>query len=148
MTKTAFNPFDPAAMAEMMKSADLTKMMDPSRFAGFDAKALSDAQQRNMTALVEAQKTAAQGYQDLFDKQVAIFQETMAAAQAQIAELSKGADASDAARRQAELTKSAYETALKNMNELTEAAVKANADAFEIVKARVEASVKELQDLA
>lgn len=142
------NPFDPAKMVEMMKSADFTKMFDFSQFKGLDQSAMFDAQKKNMDALVAAQQAAAAGYQDLFQKQVTIFQATIAAAQEQIAELGNAGSPTDAAAKQAELTKKAYETALANVNELTEAAQKANAEAFEIVKARVEASVKELQSLA
>ena len=89
MFSNANNPFDPAKMAEMMKSADFTKMFDFSQFKGLDQSALFDAQKKNMDALVAAQQAAASGYQDLFEKQVAIFQETIAAAQEQIGELSK-----------------------------------------------------------
>ena len=142
------NPFDPAKMTEMMKSADFTKMFDLSQFKGRDQSALFDAQKKNMDALVAAQQAAAAGYQDLFQKQVTIFQDTISAAQAQVAELSASGSPTDAAAKQADLSKKAYETALANVNELTEAAQKANAEAFEIVKARVEASVKELQTLA
>jgi phasin family protein len=142
------NPFDPAKMAEMMKSADFTKMFDFSQFKGLDQSALFDAQNKNMDAMVAAQQAAATGYQDLFQKQVTIFQATIAAAQAQITEMSASGSPTDAAAKQADLAKKAYETALANVNELTEAAQKANADAFEIVKARVEASVKELQTLS
>ncbi|MGB0410433.1 MAG: phasin family protein [Pikeienuella sp.] len=142
------NPFDPAKMTEMMKSADFTKMFDLSQFKGLDQSALFDAQKKNMDALVAAQQAAAAGYQDLFQKQVTIFQDTISAAQAQVAELSASGSPTDAAAKQADLSKKAYETALANVNELTEAAQKANAEAFEIVKARVEASVKELQTLA
>ncbi len=39
--------------------------------------------------------------------------------------------------------KKAYETAMANIDELNEIAQKANNDAFAIVKARVEASMKE-----
>lgn len=141
------NPFDPAKLADMMKSADFTKMFDMSQFKGLDQSALFDAQKKNMDAMVAAQQAAASGYQDLFEKQVAIFQETISAAQEQIGELTKTSSPSDAAAKQAELSKKAYETALANVNDLTDAAQKANAEAFEIVKARVEASVKELQSL-
>ena len=142
------NPFDPAKLAEMMKSADFTKMFDMTQFKGLDQSALFDAQKKNMDAMVAAQQAAAAGYQDLFEKQVAIFQDTISAAQTQIGEMTSTASPADAAAKQAELSKKSYETALANVNDLTEAAQKANADAFEIVKARVETSVKELQSLS
>lgn len=145
MFSNANNPFDPAKMAEMMKSADFSKMFDFTQFKGMDQSALFDAQKKNMESLVAAQQAAAAGYQDLFEKQVSIFQDTISAAQTQIAEMGNSGSPTEAAQKQAELSKKAYETALANVNELTEAAQKANADAFEIVKARVEASVQELK---
>ena len=145
MFGTGANPFDPAKFADMFKTMDVTKMFDPSAFKGFDQSALFAAQQKNMDAMITAQKTAAAGYQDLFEKQVEIFQETMKAAQAQISELSKSEPGAAAASRQAELTSKAFETAVANAKDLAEAAQKANADAYEIVKARIDASVKELK---
>ena len=106
------------------------------------------AQQKNMDALVEANKAAAAGYQDLFKKQVAIFEETMAEAQKHL----KGFDATkldaETAKAQGEVAKAAFEKALANMQALAEAAQKANADAYEIVSARIKESIGELRDLA
>ena len=56
----------------------------PTVLSGVDPDALMKAQQKNMDALVAANKAAAAGYQDLFKKQMAIFEETMAEAQKQM----------------------------------------------------------------
>jgi phasin family protein len=139
------NPFDPSKFADMFKSMDMSKMFDVSSFKGFDQSALFSAQQKNMDALVAAQQSAAAGYQDLFEKQVSIFQETMKAAQSQMSQMSKTDMGGDAAAKQAELTSKAFETAVANARDLAEAARKANEDAFKIVQARVEASIEELK---
>lgn len=139
------NPFDPAKFAEMFKTTDMTKMFDISSFKGLDQSALFAAQQKNMDALVAAQQSAAAGYQDLFQKQVEIFQATMKSAQSQLSEMSKTDLGADAATKQAELTSKAFETAVANARELAEAATKANEDAFNIVRSRVEASIEELK---
>ena len=95
--------FDPEKMAEFFKQNDFTKQLASMRMPGVDADALMKAQKKNMDALVEANKAAAAGYQDLFKKQMAIFEETMAEAQRQI----KGFDATkidaDKAKAQAEM---------------------------------------------
>lgn len=145
MFSHAKNPFDPARFAEMFTTGDFTKFFDVSAIKGVDAQAAVEAQRKNMDALLAAQHAAAAGYQDLFDKQVAIFQETLQAAQAQIAELTKSAGAADAAEKQAEMTRKAYETAVANVSELTELAQKANTEAFNIMKDRIEESLKELK---
>ena len=138
------NPFDPSKFAEMFKTADMTKMFDVSAFKGMDAGALMDAQKKNMDAMMGAQQAAAAGYQDLFEKQIAIFQETMAAAQAQVAEMSKASNPADAAEKQAEMTRKAYETALANVTELAELAQKANTEAFTIMQDRIQATIDDM----
>jgi phasin family protein len=54
----------------------------------------------------------------------------------------------DAARKQADLAKAAFEKALANMQALAESAQKANSDAYEIVSARIKESLAEIRDLA
>ncbi|PIP95332.1 MAG: phasin, partial [Rhodobacterales bacterium CG18_big_fil_WC_8_21_14_2_50_71_9] len=82
-----------------------------------------------------------------YKKQMAIFEETMSAAQAQIASMGENLGP-DSATKQADLYKVAFEKALANMTELAEAAKKANEEAFAIVSARVKESLAELQALA
>ncbi len=110
-------------------------------------EAMMASQKKNMDALVEANKAAAAGYQDLFKKQMSIYEETMAAAQAQVSELKMDQLTPEAAAKQADLVKVAFEKAVANMTDLAEAAKKANADAFEIVQARVKESIEELKAL-
>ncbi|WP_157982284.1 phasin family protein [Oceanicella sp. SM1341] len=141
-------PFDTEKMMEMFKTPDFTKMMTEMKFPAVSPEELMATQKKNMDALVEANKAAAAGYQDLFKKQVAIFEETMSEAQKQM----KGFDASklspESAAAQTELTKAAVQKALANMKMLAETAQKANADAYTIVSARIKESVAELQDMA
>ena len=73
--------FDVEKMTEFFKQNDFTKQFAGMKMPGFDGEAMMAAQKKNMDALVEANKAAAAGYQDLFKKQVAIFEETMAEAQ-------------------------------------------------------------------
>ena len=54
----------------------------------------------------------------------------------------------DKAKASAELAKAAFEKALANMQALAESAQKANAEAYEIVSARIKESLAELRDLA
>lgn len=140
--------FDVEKMTEFFKQNDFTKQLAGLKVPGFDAEALVAAQQKNMDALVEANKAAAAGYQDLFKKQISIFEETMSEAQKQL----KGFDATkldaESAKAQGELAKAAFEKALANMKALAEQAQKANTDAYEIVSARIQESISELRDIA
>lgn len=138
------NPFDPKLYAEMFKSMDMTKIFDPAAMKGFDQSALYDAQRKNMDALVAAQKAAAAGYQDLFEKQVKIFQETMQAAQAQIADMARSDPGAETATKQAEFTSKAFESAVANARDLAESAKRANEETYEIVRARIEANMNDI----
>jgi phasin family protein len=137
-------PFDADKMAEMFKLPDMNKMFDGLKMPGFDMQAMMDSQKKNMEALVAANQAAMAGYQDFAKKQMAIFEETMTAAQSQMAHMGD-AMGPDGAAKQAELYKVAFEKALANMTELAEAAKKANEEAFAIVSARVKESIAELQ---
>ena len=53
-----------------------------------------------------------------------------------------------AAKAQGELARVAFEKALANMQALAEGAQKANAEAYEIVSARIKESMGELRELA
>ena len=129
-------PFDAEKISEMFKSQDMTKMFEGFKMPGFDMGALVESQKKNMEALVAANRAAAAGYQDFYKKQMAIFEETMQGAQAHIGSMGESMGA-DAAGKQTELYRTAFEKALANMTELAEAAKKANEEAFAIVSARV-----------
>ena len=113
--------FDVEKMTEFFKQNDFTKHLAALRVPGVDAEALVSAQQKNMDALVEANKAAAAGYQDLFKKQMAIFEETMAEAQKQMKAFDATKLDAEKAKAQAELAKAAFEKALANMQALAEA---------------------------
>ncbi|MXU64212.1 TIGR01841 family phasin [Oceanomicrobium pacificus] len=138
-------PFDAEKMTAFFKENDFTKHFADAKFPGVDPEALMAAQKKNMDALVEANKAAAAGYQDLFAKQVALFDETMAEARKQIESFDAKALKPEAGAEHAEVLKAAFEKAIANMTELAEAAAKANNDAYAVVSARVKDSVAELQ---
>ena len=140
--------FDVEKMTEFFKQNDFTKYLANMKMPGIDADSLVKAQQKNMDALVEANKAAAAGYQDLFKKQMAIFEETMAEAQKQMKAFDATKIDAETAKAQSELAKAAFEKALGNMQALAESAQKANAEAYQIVAARIKESLAELRDMA
>ena len=144
--KSAF-AFDPEKMMDFFKQNEFTKAFAEGKLPQMDADALFAAQKKNMDALVEANKAAAAGYQDLFKKQMTIFEETVAEAQKQFKDLDLKMD-SKAATAQAELAKAAFEKAIANMKDLAETAQKANTEAYEIVSARVKDSIAEIRTIA
>ena len=140
--------FDVEKMTEFFKQNDFTKHLAQLRMPGVDPEALMTAQKKNMDALVEANKAAAAGYQDLFKHQMAIFEQTMAEAQAHLKSFDATKIDPENAKAQADLAKAAFEKALANMQALAETAQKANAEAYEIVSARIKESLGELRDMA
>ena len=140
--------FDVDKMNEFFKQNDFTKNLSKMKMPGFDAEAMMAAQQKNMNALVEANKAAAAGYQDLFKKQMQIFEETMAEAQQALKNFDATKIDPEKAKAQGELAKAAFEKALANMQALAESAQKANAEAYEIVSARIKESLNELREMA
>jgi phasin family protein len=140
--------FDVEKMSEFFKQNDFTKYLSQMRMPGVDAEALMAAQKKNMDALVEANKAAAAGYQDLFKRQMAIFEETMTEAQQSMKAFEAVKVDPEKAKAQADLAKAAFEKALANMQALAESAQKANAEAYEIVSARIKESLAELRDMA
>jgi phasin family protein len=140
--------FDVEKRSEFFKQNDFSKYLAQMRVPGVDAEALMSAQKKNMDALVEANKAAAAGYQDLFKRQMAIFEETMTEAQQSMKAFDAVKVDPDKAKAQADLAKAAFEKALGNMQALAESAQKANAEAYEIVAARIKESLAELRDMA
>lgn len=143
-----FYGFDADKMAEMFKTTEIAKYFEGLKVPGFDATAVAEAQQKNLDALIEANKAAAAGYQEVFKGQVALFEESMANLQKQVSEMKMDQMSPEGATRQVELLKDGFEKALASLTELAETAQKANTEAFEIVRARVQDSLDELKDLA
>ncbi len=131
-------PFNADKMAEFFKNNDFASSLSQTLPGAADD--IIASQKKNMEALVAANKAAAVSYQDLFAKQLHVFEKTMDEAKAAFA------DANSDTKGKA--AKSAFESAFKNMNEMATGAQKANAEAMEIIGQRVQASLKEMQELA
>jgi phasin family protein len=140
--------FDVEKMTDFFKTNEFTKHFQNLKMPGLDPQALVEAQKKNMDALVKANQAAAAGYQDLFKKQVAIFEQTMAEAQNHMKAFDTTKLDADSAKAQGELARTAFEKALGNMQMLAETAQKANAEAYEIVSARIQESMAELREMA
>lgn len=141
------NFFDPTQFSDLFKSYDMSKFF-PKSAADLDPSALMESQKKNMDALIEANKKAAEGYKALFEKQVKVFEATMTEARQQAEGFDATNISTEAAQAQAEYAKAAFEKAVENMTALAEEAQKANTDAYQVVASRVEDSVKELQAIA
>ena len=90
----------------------------------------------------------AAGYQDLYQRQIALFEAAVSQAKDKLTEVQGQPLTADQATQNVETMKAAFEKAAADVKELAEMAQKANTGAFEIVKARAEDAVAEFKAAA
>lgn len=143
-TNTAFPfVFDAEKMKELFQVPDLNGMFDPSKVPGVDMETMVGAYQKNVAALVEANKAAMSGYQELYKRQVALAEESLAKAKDQILEMQNQPASPDQTAKNIEAAKAQVEKVMADIRELAEMAQKANTEAFNIIKARFDEAMAE-----
>jgi phasin family protein len=136
----AFPPtFDPEKLKGLFGAAKLP---------GVDADAVLAAQQKNVDAMIEANKVVIAGYQDLYKRQIALFEAAIAQAKDQLTEAQGQPLTTEQSIQNVEAMKAAFEKAAANAKELAALVQKTNTDAFEIVKARADEAVAEFKAAA
>ncbi|MEM7177241.1 MAG: TIGR01841 family phasin [Pseudomonadota bacterium] len=116
-----------------------------TQFPFFDAKAFASIQEKNFAALVEANKAAVAGYQDLAKRQATLVEAYLADAKSQLSNIKPEPVSMDAASAKAEEFKLAVEKAAGEAKDLFEAAHKTNVEVFEILKARADTALTEVK---
>ena len=114
---------------------------------GVDMDAVVASQRKNVEALTSANRVAFEGVQAVAKRQAEILQETMTEVSGAIDQLSKAGSPQEAAARQADLAKEAFEKALSNMRELAEMVAKSNEEATQAINARISESLDEIKGL-
>lgn len=152
------NWFDPNTYVEMMKQNDVTKMFDVSNFpafkgfstdvAGVNAEAITEAQKKNMQAIVDANRVASEGYQAVFKKQVELMQQGAAQFSDLVKETASAPMSTEGVEKRMELVKAHFEGSIEAFTELAEFARKSNEDATSILQARVSEGIEELKALS
>ena len=137
--------FDAEKMKEMFQVPDFDRMFDGAQVPGVDMEAMVQAYQKNVAALVEANKAAMAGYQELYKRQVALAEESLAKAKDQILEMQSQPASSEQATKNIEAAKAQVEKVMNDIRELAEMAQKANNEAFGIIKARFDEAMAETQ---
>ena len=145
---TEKNWFDPNTYVELMKQNDLTKMFDGASVPGVDFEALTEAQRKNVQAIVDANRVASEGYQALFKKQVEILQNGVAELSDAMKEAATQPMSAEGHQKRVELAKAHFEKSVAAFNDLSESARKANEDAMAIIQARFSEGVEEMKALA
>ncbi len=139
-----FKAFDPAEMSKMFQPQNMFAMFQPQQSQTFDMDGIVKANQRNFEALQEANRSAAEAYKDMLDKQMEVFGRMTHAVreQYQWAEDNVGPDTLKA---KTTAMNEAVEEALTMMKKLADATRAANEQAYEQVKGQVSDAVDEIK---
>lgn len=144
MPKESKDPFKD--FMQMFDPANVSKMFDPQsvmeRFGvkpgDLDPQETIKKAQAHFDAVAKANEAAARSYRDLMEKQMQIFRDVTAEAAEQMKASPQPQDAS-------EVYQKAVRRALEIMTQLSEAARKANNEAYDAVKAQVDKTIKDLK---
>ena len=126
----------------------LKELFSAAKLPGVDADAVLAAQQKNVDALIEANQVVITGYQNLFKRQVALFEAAVTETKDKLAQVQGQPLTADQATQNVDALKAAFEKAAADVKELAELAQKANTGAFEIVKTRAEEAAAEFKAAA
>ncbi|MGF1503272.1 MAG: phasin family protein [Paracoccaceae bacterium] len=137
--------FDAEKMKEMFKFPEMDKMFDGAKMPGVDIEMMMQAQQKNVQALIEANQAAMAGYQELYKRQVALVEESMAKAKDQLAEMQHQPMSPEHSAKAMESLKTSVDKAVSDVRELAEIAQRANTEAFNIIKSRFEEALAEFK---
>lgn len=138
-----FFAFTPERMKDFFGPQAMQNFLNPARFDSVMA-----VQQKNVDALIEANRVAIAGYQELNQRLVSLFEESLAKAKDRANELQGQQINADTATQNVEIMRTAFEKAVADVQELGEMAQKANMGAFDVIKARVEEAMEEFRTAA
>lgn len=137
----AFAALTPAKMTEeFFKNARLY------RFGAADVDAMLASQRKTLEAFTAASRVVAEAAQKITARQVELIKESLDEMTGVMTEMSKASSLEDAAAKQAEFAKEAFETALENGREVAEMIVETNEAAAEPISARVVALFDEVKE--
>ncbi|MEM0923924.1 MAG: phasin family protein [Pseudomonadota bacterium] len=111
----------------------------------FDPSALTKAQEKNMEALIEANRIALDGYKAVFARQTALFEEAVAKTKADLAAFKPEALTQEAATEKLNEMKALTEKAFADVKDVVDLAQTAQRKAFEVLQARAEEVMAEMK---
>jgi len=123
-------------------------MFTAAKMPVVDTDAMMAAQKKNVDALIEANQVVVAGYQDVYKRQVALFEAGLAQAKEMMSGVKAQPLTADQATQNADAIRTAFEKTAADLNELAEMTQKVNTGAFEVVKARAEEAVAEFKAAA
>jgi phasin family protein len=118
--------------------------MQGFQMPGVDAGPLVEAQRKNLEAISHANRIAFEGAQAIAKRQSEIVRDAMQEASQAMSQVGSTESAEQRLAKQTEMAKDAFETAVKNVRELSEITRKSNNEALEIINKRVAESFDEM----
>jgi len=135
--------FDPSKIAN-----DFFKMTGDFKVPGFDVDAVVEFQRKNVKALTEANKAATDGVKALAKLQGDLLKKNMDTANETIKSIGTVNNPSDAAAKQVEVLKTSFEKSLADFREMADLVSKANAEAADVINARISENLAEVKKAA
>ncbi len=127
--------------------ADMSKMFSDFSVPGVDWQEVMASQQKNISALTEANRRLIEGAQAVVQQQSEIMNKAMTELSTASEELMKEGDPQAGAQKRFDLAKSSFETAVGNMQELAELAGQSNNEALQIINKRAAEAFEEIKEL-
>lgn len=110
-----------------------------------DAKALMEAQQKNIEALVAANQKIAENMQKIAQHEQQIIQEALSEWSAAARDIKPGGDMREQSARQTEAAINVFEEGIRNMREFAELVAQTQAESMQIINKRMDEGIKELR---
>jgi phasin family protein len=136
-----FMSYDPQAFLKQLQSG-----FSAYQIPNLDTSALIASQQKNVDALIAANKAAVSGTQELLKQQGEMLQQAMTDATEAAQALSGSSNPKALAEKQMELVQAAFEKALANSAELSELVRKNQEEVNNLVNQRVAEGLQEIKE--
>lgn len=139
-----FKAFNPTDVSRMFDPQRMMSMFEPARSPGFDMTGVFEMNRKNFEAMVDANKAAAEAYQDLLQKQMEVFQQLTTAAREHVSWVDE-TTGPEAISAKTEAYGAAVEKALVLMRKLADSARDANEEAYTQLKGQVNDAMEDLK---
>jgi|SRR5262249_11442836 len=133
-------------MAEQWKSFTnmFTKLAEDLKLPGVDTEHLIEAHRKNIDALAQSAEAASEGAKAVAMKQREIVEEAIRETCTMVRNFELESP-QDAAAKQAEFARKAFEAALRNTRDVAELVQKSSTDALKIIQNRMQKSCEEIR---
>src|ERR1700694_5134020 len=121
-----------------------TKLAQELKLPRVDTERLIEAHRKNIDALARPAETASEGAKSLAVKQREIVEEAIRETSAMVREF-KLESPQDAAAKQAEFARTAFEAAVRNTRDVAELVQRSSTDALKVIQDRMKESFEEIR---